>query len=90
MNKKAILTNGEVLEIIDSGQLLLVRSQSGEIKHRISPPEHSIFYILQEHYNEGPCPIVSFDPAHKVKERMDWFFRVDTDNGTIEILNPWV
>ena len=88
MNTK--LKTGEILKIKKEGGLLEVWSPDDTtLLFTVEAPMNSGFYTFAEHAIEGECPVVSFDPSHKINDWCDWYYKVDTKNKTIERLNPW-
>ncbi|QKX17759.1 hypothetical protein [Microbulbifer sp. YPW1] len=84
------LDTGEILKIKDEGTLLEVyTSDELDLLFSVQPPEYSGFYTFARHSIEGECPIVSFEPSHKINGWQDWYYKVNLKTKSIERLNPW-
>lgn len=88
MNTK--LKTGEILRIEKEGELLEVYAADGmQLLFSVQAPENASFYTFAEHAIEGECPVVSFEPSHKVNGWCDWYYKVNLKSKNIERLNPW-
>ena len=88
--KEMKVDGGYTVRLNTERDLITVFDSNASKVHEISPPENSAFYFLTMDPRDGPCVIVSFDPDHQRKGRMDWRHRIDLKTGGLTLICPFV